>query len=1220
MSGFFWNIRGLNKSNKQQVIKEWVSKHGFQFGCILETRVEDTKAIHVAKKVFSDWNLLTNYEFNRRGRIWIVWKKTVNLTVVFKSAQMITCLLKIPGIDEEICCSFIYASNFAEERRELWRDINNHQDNASFNGKAWIIFGDFNETLALAEHSNIDTSPSLTSGMRDFQNVVRHCSLTNMLTHGPHFTWCNKREEGLIYKRLDRVLQNPSWLQSFPTSYCLMESGGCSDHLRGRFYLRSDLQKPKGPFKFTNAIALQPEFLPKLEAYWRETTPLYHSTSALFRLSKKLKLLKPMLRELSREKLANISRREAEAYEDLCAKQLLSFSNTSTEALADESLAFNRWEKVSDLEERFLKQKSKLHWLQVGDRNNKYFHNSVKERQTNNAIYEILNPQGISLTSTADIKGEATRFFSELLNHQPDDFLGCSVERLQELLPFRCSVQQQELLTATVSSTEVKSTLFAMPSNKSPGPDGFTVEFFKSSWSIVGADFTCAVQSFFQYGFLPKGINSTILTLIPKRTDAKEMKDYRPISCCNVLYKTISKIVANRFKKILPDFIAPNQSAFIKDRLLMENLLLATELVKDYHKEAISPRCAMKIDISKAFDSVQWPFLQNLLSALHLPEQFIHWIKLCVTTASFSTQVNGELSGYFNSRRGLRQGCSLSPYLFVTCMNVLSTMLDKSAENRVIPYHPGCKNLKITHLCFADDIIVFSDGTLRSIEGILNIFTEFAAISGLRISLEKTTIFLAGQSATLRAAITARFPFEYGSLPVRYLGLPLLTKRMSLSDCMPLIEKIRMRISSWKHRFLSYGGRLQLLQSVIASLTNFWIAAFRLPRACVTEIEKICSAFLWSGPDLNPRKAKIRWSDVCKPKQEGGLGLKSIVEVNKVCCYKLIWRIVSRKNSLWVNWIHRELIRSASFWSVKENRTSGSWMWQKLLKYRQEAKTYYKMEIRSGQETSFWYDNWSSMGPLHDILGDRGFIDLGISAEASVATAQTTRRRRRHRVTILNQVETELNTLSIPSPLNEDVALWRNADGRYKPNFSTPATWAQVRQQGNLNNWHKAVWFSGSTPKYSFILWLSIHNRLSTGDRMLNWNSGVAASCVFCQEPLESRDHLFFSCSFGSHVWVTLTRKLLGHRFTTSFSTILDLLNDGNFTTTKKFLLRYVLQASVYTLWQERNNRRHGAAPLPLDHHIKSIDRLLRNRIMSYRRLYPNKLRDAYCEWIGSHS
>lgn len=117
-----------------------------------------------------------------------------------------------------------------------------------------------------------------------------------------------------------------------------------------------------------------------------------------------------------------------------------------------------------------------------------------------------------------------------------------------------------------------------------------------------------------------------------------------------------------------------------------------------------------------------------------LPEKFIHWIILCISSASFSVQINGELAGYFQSTRGLRQGCSLSPYLFVICMNVLSKMIDEAARKKKIGYHPSCKNMELTQLCFADDLMVFSDGKKRSVEGILEIFDEFDKMTGLKIS------------------------------------------------------------------------------------------------------------------------------------------------------------------------------------------------------------------------------------------------------------------------------------------------------------------------------------------------------------------------------------------------------------------------------------------------------------------------------------------------------
>lgn len=256
--------------------------------------------------------------------------------------------------------------------------------------------------------------------------------------------------------------------------------------------------------------------------------------------------------------MGNLSKRAKEAFESLCDKQRITLANPSEAAIHEESEAYGKWLHIASLEEDFLKQRAKLHWLDIGDQNNKTFHRAIKSRQAQNMIREIRCGNGNVVNTHSEIKQEAESFFSEFINRIPENFQGIDEEELQNLLDFRCSEEDSRLLEEEATAEEIRKILFGMPNNKSPGPDGYPAEFFKSTWSVLAQDFTIAVQSVFKFGFLPKGVNSTILALVPKKLDSLEMRDYRPITCCNVLYKFASKIVANRLKMLLPRIITEN--------------------------------------------------------------------------------------------------------------------------------------------------------------------------------------------------------------------------------------------------------------------------------------------------------------------------------------------------------------------------------------------------------------------------------------------------------------------------------------------------------------------------------------------------------------------------------------------------------------------------------------------------------------------------------------
>lgn len=190
------------------------------------------------------------------------------------------------------------------------------------------------------------------------------------------------------------------------------------------------------------------------------------------------------------------------------------------------------------------------------------------------------------------------------------------------------------------------------------------------------------------------------------------MKELRPISYCNVSYKFISKILANRIKPLLPHLVDQNQSACVQGRSIQDNILLMHNLVKSYQKIG-GPRCrAIKVDIMKAFDTVSWSYLMSILAQMNLPKQFRHWIYLCIFTASFSVNLNGSLVGNFNSSRGLRQGDPLSPALFILVMEGFTQLLQENTQNLTFIYHPKCESTKLSSLAFADDLFILSSADI----------------------------------------------------------------------------------------------------------------------------------------------------------------------------------------------------------------------------------------------------------------------------------------------------------------------------------------------------------------------------------------------------------------------------------------------------------------------------------------------------------------------------
>ncbi|KAL0277975.1 UNVERIFIED_CONTAM: Transposon TX1 uncharacterized protein [Sesamum radiatum] len=461
-----------------------------------------------------------------------------------------------------------------------------------------------------------------------------------------------------------------------------------------------------------------------------------------------------------------------------------------------------------------------------------------------------------------------------------------------------------------VTTEEVKIAFFDIEEDKAPGPDGFSSGFFKAAWPVVGEEVSSAIIDFFKTGRLLKQLNATLLTLIPKVRTPHSVAEFRPISCCNVIYKVITKILVSRIRESLDLLISPSQNAFVPGRLISDNVLLAQELFSGYNQCRLPPRCALKVDLRKAYDTVEWDFLIATLQLFGFPATFIRWIEECVTSTLLGCC---EWWGAWILRGGKRSqtGRSHVPISICSC------------------HGSGC---------------AIGESFFPGLD-------LFASLSGLHTNPQKSQLIISKAASGLRDSLLATLGFQEGLLPLRYLGLPLISARLSITDCQPLLQKIDSRIKGWEGVQISFAGRVQLIKSVLISFEVYWAMAFILPKGIIKEMIKRLRTFLWKGTS-DYGYPKVAWEAVCRPIDEGGLGIKDILALNRALMSKHLWAVIKQdRTSIWVDWIIQVRLRDCSIWTAKENK--GAWGWRKMLSLRNSLMSHIHYRVGSGNPFHF---------------------------------------------------------------------------------------------------------------------------------------------------------------------------------------------------------------------------------------------------------------------------
>ncbi|XP_062080849.1 uncharacterized protein LOC133785644 [Humulus lupulus] len=327
-----------------------------------------------------------------------------------------------------------------------------------------------------------------------------------------------------------------------------------------------------------------------------------------------------------------------------------------------------------------------------------------------------------------------------------------------------------------------------------------------------------------------------------------------------------------------------------------------------------------------------------MLEALKFPKNFTNLIMECVTTTLFSFSINGAHHGFLQAKRGLRQGDPISPLLFVIGMEYLTRILSKVAKAAEFKFHPRCQSLKLTHLCFADDLLLFCKGDYISAHLLLKGFKLFSNSSGLKANISKFAVYGAGMNSNTIDRLVALSGFQKCSLPFQYLGMKICAKRISKADCVSLVDKMVSRIRIWSSRNLSYAGRIVLINSVLLSINSYWSQLVILPRSIFQRIIQVCRAYLWKGVDWSCNPGHVSWSVICRSKSEGGLGFRDIALWNFCAMGKHVWDISSKKDNLWVKWVNTIYIKQGDWWNHVAP-IDASWYWKRIVQVKDKLKS-----------------------------------------------------------------------------------------------------------------------------------------------------------------------------------------------------------------------------------------------------------------------------------------
>ncbi|XP_048490396.1 uncharacterized protein LOC125492264 [Beta vulgaris subsp. vulgaris] len=1124
MKIIIWNVRGA--SNNTFVPHAWdvVRLNKPSIFIIFETKAEECRARQVTRLLgFDDFKAIPPHGL--KGGIWLMWKKSIELVSWSEvSPYYFHSLFKFSPKHPEMLLTGIHAPSTARERHELWKNM---EQNLPPDQTPWMVVGDLNEIRSQSEKSGGRAFRS--SQCQALNSFMDAACLVDLGFDGNPYTWTNAREgAALIRERLDRALANHTWISAFPGTQVSHLPRTHSDHcpLCVNLNFSSSSHQKAFPFRCKEVWLAHSDFKKFFVNNWINPVVDFLEGRDKFLAN---------IKHWDLHVFGNLSMQKKRIYARLNGIQKALAFRTSTFLLNLEKNLLNDLNHIHLVEKRIWAQKAGFDWRRNGDLNTRYFHIIAKIKKSRGKIHALQNLNGDWEFDDLVLKDLARLTFRNILttNHSLS-LLNCSFNPLITL-----STEEAASLISPVLIEELNIIVKSMSPIKSLGPDGIQPVFYQQCWTELHQTISDFVNKCLTDGFIPENINKSFICLIPKKTAPTTINDFRPIGLCNTILKILTKTIAMRLRPLMINLTSPLQTSFVKGRTIDENIIILKEVAhlfkRTKRKKSIM---ALKIDLTKAFDCLEWSFIRETLIGFNFPKRLVETIMSVITTPSISVLWNGEITQEFKPSRGIRQGDPLSPYIFVLCMERLSLLIQQKLDLKLWKPLMITKDIGLSHLFYADDVFLFGRASCDNLDLMMEVLNDFVLQS------------------------------DFG----KYLGVHISPNKLRRSDYLDLLDKTTDRIRGWQAKLLNMAGRCTLIKSVLNSYPLHVMQTNILPIGVLNDIQKNAKRFLWNKVGQRHYISRTSWDQVCKPMIEGGLGIRDLRHWNFCFMAKLGWIFLTQPSKLWVKILKSKYCKGSNFMDVIPN-VSHSTIWRDILKGRDLLRQGLILNVGNGQDISLWFHHWVGKEPLYKLK------DLVIpEAIAHWRVAHIIQNGDWNLTHIANLLPQEIinEICAIPLTKFDDVK-----DG-LRWIFTTEGDFSIKTAYRNLNslntrsthspkNWSK-LWRIEVPFKYRMLFWNVVHEILPTAINLQKRIHAFDTTCQCCLLATETHLHLFRNCFHANVLWkrifqnCQLARVIEVHRF---FNNDWDDWLKFNLEQTLEWLQMFVIV--LWHIWKNRN-------------------------------------------------